>query len=315
MPPDFGEIIYGATAWSFKNPIAKGSIGRTFRQAREIFNEAGFSGRRCAIEFFGLYGKDLDTAYASAVREAAQKNNLVPVTTIFRPEPNPSMVAQSGRKRRQAVMQCIRGIEFAVAATPDGLPVVINGPFHLVHGPDSKEALDRTKREYLTDCLREIGETLETTRAYAALEILRPSETRMNPQTDYWLKILDAVGSSRIGLLVDTVHAYEGNGNSADSMLAAVNAACQAGRCFSVHLSNHPNRAEWEDKGDIARHTGALLRTLQRNDYHGTVDYEGFDKSLDGVVGIERREDQQDQIEVARRSMAYLAGHVKQLAS
>ncbi len=315
MPPNFGEIIYGATAWSFKNPIAKKDIGPTFKQAREIFDSAGFSGKRCSIEVFASYEPTADLEYANVVRMESQKNNLVPITTIFRPVPNPSMVSEDSKEREWAIEQCGRGIEFAIAATPEGLPIVVNGPFQLVHGLCEEEKLGPKRRGYLINCLKEIGDTLETMSAYAALEILRPSETRMNPKTEHWLGILDKVGSPNLGLLVDTVHFYEGNDSDAQEMIAAIDKTCRAGRCYSVHLSNHPNRAEWGEKGNIAKHTGLILSVLQRNNYRGTVNYEGFDKSLDKVVGIKRDLDQQDQIEVARRSMAYLAGHVKQLAS
>ncbi|GEM_PF-6795405 len=312
MPPNFGEIIYGATAWSFKHPISIEEIVPTFQLARQIFNQAGFSGR-CSIEGFSVCdpeGKP-DLRYAEMVNNASQKQNLIPVTTIFRPMPNPSMVASDRKVRKHAVRQSIGGVEYAVAATPKGLPVVVNGPFQIVHG-SKREGLGETRRGYLIDCLKEIGEELEKQQAYAALEILRPSETHMSSDPEYWLGLLDKVNSPRIGILVDTVHYFEGNGNDATSMLRLIDTTCQAGRCYSVHLSNSP-RTEWEEAGEIAKHTVGILRVLQKHNCHVTVDYEGFDHSLDKAVGIERREDQQDQIEVAKRSMAYLAGHVKSL--
>ena len=314
MPPNFGEIVYGATAWSFKHPIIERGIGHTFRQARKIFDEAGFSEKRCAIEVFAVYEPTTDLEYAHKVEEAARKNNLIPVTTIFRPAPNPSMVAASTRERKQAVNQCKKGIEFAVTATPEGLPVVVNGPFQLVHGLGKEEALDKNKRGYLLGCLEQIGDFLEKQdrESYAALEILRPSETKMTPKIDYWMTLLAEVGSRNIGLLVDTVHFYEGNGRNTHSMLESIDRVCEAGRCYSVHLSNSP-RTEWEEKGEIAKHTGAILRILQRHNCNVTVDYEGFDHSLDEAIGIERRPDQADQIEVARRSMAYLSEHVQSI--
>jgi len=311
MPPDFGEIIYGATAWSFKHPIGPEDIEPTFRQAREIFDEAGFSGKICSIEVFAAYGPkgEADLRYAEAVREASPKHNLISITTIFRPTPNHSMVSSRRKERELAVRQCGSGVEFGVAATPEKFPVVVNGPFQLVHGLGKEERLGPARRGYLVDCLTEIGEILQRKKAYAALEVLRPSETQMNPHPEYWLDLLEEVGSPNLGLLVDTVHFYEGNGNRIELMLQSMDTVCKAGRCYSVHLSNHP-RTEWEERGHIAKHTGAILRTLQRNDYRGPVDYEGFDHPLDEVVGIQRRLDQRDQIEVAKRSMAYLASHI-----
>lgn len=310
MPLDFKEIVYGATAWAIKHPIAQEDIEPTFKLAREVFDETGFSGRKCALEVFAAYEPEADLRYAEAVKTAAEKNNLIIVSTIFRPKGNPSMVSSDRRERKNAVAQFGRGLEFAVAATPDDIPVVVNGPFQLVHGLGREEYLGRTRRGYLIDCLKQIGNILEAKKAYAALEVLRQSETKMNSQPEYWLSLLNKVGSFRLGLLVDTVHFFEGNKNNVEQMLIDVNNVCREGRCYSVHLSNRP-RTEWEEKGDIAKHTGAILQTLKRYGCNVTVDYEGFDHSLDNVVGINRRPDQKDQIEVFKRSMAYLAGHVK----
>ena len=305
MPPEFKKIIYGATLWGLKHPIRLEDIEPTFKQARRIFDQAGFSGKQCSVEMFAAS----EPEYAHAIRQASKKHNLAPLTMIFRPKPNPSMVSDYRDIRRAAVLQCNRGTEFAVLATPSGLPVVVNGPFQLVHGAGSSEVIGAQRKGYLRGSLSRVAEKLEEVGAYAALEPLRQSETRMPVSADFWLEILDKVGSHRLGILFDTVHFYEGNGGDPHVMLKDLDTVCRAGRCFGVHLSNSPSRTEWGPSG-IAKYTPEILEILRKNNCNVTVDYEGFDNCLDGLVGITRRPDQQNQTEVFARSMKYLASHV-----
>jgi len=312
MPPNLKKIIYGACLWGLKFPIAIADIEPTFRQARKIFDESGFLGQ-CSVELFAA-SEPIPTAdihYAAAVREASQENNFVPITMIFRPKPSPSMVSSSRKKRKEAVEQCGRSIELAVIATPQQHPVIVNGPFQLVHGAGKIETITPTRKKYLVDSLKHVAEKLEEkARAYGALEPLRRSETKMPSQADFWLDVLDRVKSPRLGLLVDTVHFYEGNGGS-EEMLKALEMVCQARKCFGVHLSNYPSRVEWEPSG-IAKYTPEILRILKEHKCKVPVDYEGFDKCLDKLVGLQRNPNQKNQTEVFARSMRYLASHVKQ---
>jgi len=315
MPPEFKSMIYGATLWGLKHPIEQQDIGPTFAQARQIFDASGFSGKKCSVELFSASEPEVNMKYAEAVKQASEKHNLVPVTTIFRPKPSPSMVSEHKDVRENAVAQCNRGIEFAVAATPESVPAVVNGPFQLVHGLEEEEFLNSQRRAYLTDSLKRVGAKLQAMGAYGAIEPLRASETEMPANAKYWLSLLDEIGDPNLGLLVDTVHFYEGHGKKLDLMLEAFNKVCEAKRCYSVHLSNSPNRVEWEEQGELAKHTIEFLKILKNHNCKVTCDYEGFDKPLDEVVGIVRRADQQDQTEVFARSMAYLAGHVEKLGA
>ena len=311
MPPEFRKIIYGAALWGLKHPIGLQDIESTFKQARRIFNEAGFSREQCSVEMFAASEPRVDEQYAHAVRDAAREYNLIPITMIFRPKAShsKSMVSHNKKSRREAVAQCNRGIDSAVIATPKALPILVNGPFQLVHGAGSSEVIGVKRSLYLADSLKHVADKLEKVRAYAALEPLRPSETKMPVSADFWLEMLDKVGSPRLGLLFDTVHFYEGNGGNPHVMLKDLDSVCKAGRCFGVHLSNSPSRVEWEPNG-IARYTSKIIQTIQRNHCNVTVDYEGFANCLDSLVGITRRPDQQNQEKVFARSMAYLASKI-----
>ncbi len=316
MPPDFGKIRYGATAWAFKNPIAKKDIIPTFKLARATFDKAGFSGRRCSIALFAQFADGVaDIGYAKVVGEASEEYDLIPITTILRPKPSPSLVSEAKEERSKAISQCKQGIIFAYEATPIGIPIVVDGPFHLVHGLGEEESLNTKRRKHLKNGLIEIAKELEEVHAYGAIEPLRPSETQMSPGIQYWLKLLDDVGSDNLGILVDTVHFYElqkqrSKADRIEGMFSDIEQVRKAGRAYGFHLSNSPSRVEWEEAGDIAKHTPRLLNMLKQRRCNVTVAYEGFVSSLDKLVGLQRRKDQQDQLVVNKRSMEYLAGHV-----
>jgi sugar phosphate isomerase/epimerase len=311
MPPEFKRILYGAALWGLKHPIGLEDINPVFSQARQIFDEAGFSGKQCSVEMFAESEPAVDERYAHVVKDAAHAYNLAPITMIFRPKASnsKSMVSHNRKSRRAAVVQCNRGIDFAVLATPASLPTLVNGPFELVHGAGSSEVIGAQRKMYLISSLSMVADKLEATGAYAALEPLRQSETKMPVSADFWLEMLDKVGSHRLGILFDTVHFYEGNERSPLKMLKALDTVCQAGRCFGVHLSNSPSRVEWGPSG-IAKYTPEILEVLRKYNCNVTVDYEGFDNCLDGLVGITRRPDQKNQEEVFARSMKYLASQI-----
>lgn len=309
MPPELKQMLYGAALWGLKHPIRLRDIDSVFAQARRIFDNAGFSGEQCSIEMFAASEPEVDKRYAYEIQQTAHACNLLPITMIFRPKPSKSMVSHNKKSRREAVAQCSRGIDSAVLATPHSLPILVNGPLQLVHGAGANEVIGPKRKLYLADSLRHVADKLEKARAYAALEPLRPIETRMPISAEFWLEMLDKVGSPRLGILFDTVHFCEGNGGNPNRMLEDLNTICKAGRCFGVHLSNSPNRVEWEADG-IARYTPGIVQTIQRNHCNVPIDYEGFASCLDGLVGLKRRPDQINQTEVFARSMKYLASQV-----
>ena len=241
------KIGVSAFAWNFRFHAAQIEVVRGLKEQ--------------GIDGFEVPVFEPEAVDVKALRKGLEAEGLEPTVCAILPEGvNPISPDADVRAKSLNHLRRVAEITAALGATRMGGPVF--APIGYL--PGRKRTSDEWN--WAIECFHKLDNLLQALGVELALEPVNRSETFLVTTAADGNALVDAIGSPRIGVLIDTFHANIEEKNVVDAV------ASVGKRMKHVHISE--NHRGVPGTGHI--HFPGIVAALKANDYDGYLMIEGF---------------------------------------
>jgi D-psicose/D-tagatose/L-ribulose 3-epimerase len=283
------KLQNGIISMQFVRPFTKDDLG-VFRRIKSL----GF-------DFVELLMPEPEDGLPLADVKAALEDNGLGVVLAARVNTERSIVSADLKARRGGIDYLKTCIEAAHAIGAE----IIGGPLYggpLVFAGVRPTPIDEPERlarfERCVDSLAEASDDASKAGVRLALEPLNRFETDIVSTVSQAIEVIDRVGNSSLGLLLDTFHM-----NMEES---SISEAIRRAGSRIVHFQANENHRGFPGTGHLP--WGEIARALHEVNYQGPVSLEPFRRDDDrfGIPIAHWRAPHEDESEKLRQSLAFM---------